>query len=72
MSVEQFIEGFDPEDAIDRMNIVRQAYAAVRTTYDNSSSAMEYLGYGIPTARVWRWLKPFLTDCRLINISRAD
>jgi len=66
------LEGFDPEDAVDRLNVVRQSYAAVRTTYDNSSDAMEYLVYGIPTARVWRWLKPFLTDDRVIRMSRAD
>lgn len=68
----QLIEGFDPEDAVDRLNIVRQSYSAVRTTYDNSSSAMEYLVYGIPTARVWNWLKPYLTNDRIIRISRAD
>lgn len=67
-----FIEGFDPEDAVDRLNVIRQAYSAVRTTYDNSSAAMEYLVYGIPTARVWRWLKNYLTDSRIIRNSRAD
>lgn len=66
------LEGFDPEDAIDRLNVVRQSYSAVSTTYDNSSDAMEYLVYGIPTARVWRWLKPYLTDDRIIRMSRAD
>ena len=67
-----FLEGFDPEDAIDRVNIIRQGYSAVRTTYDNSSAAMEYLVYGIPTARVWRWLKAYLTDDRIVRTSRAD
>lgn len=66
------IEGFDPEDAIDKINVLRQSYSAVSTTYDNSSNAVEYLVYGIPTARVWRWLKPFLTSDRIIRISRAD
>lgn len=66
------IEGFDPEDAADRLNIVRQSYSSVRTTYDNSSEAMEYLVYGIPTMRVWHWLKPYLAGVNPINISRAD
>jgi len=66
------LEGFDPEDAIDRMNVIQQTYSAVKTTYDTSSSTMEYLTYGIPTARVWRWLKPYLTDGRIIKMSRAD
>jgi hypothetical protein len=66
------IEGFDQEDAVERLNVLRQAYSAVRTTYAAGSTASEYLVYGIPTARVWRWLKPYLTDSRLIRISRAD
>lgn len=66
------LEGFDPEDAIDRLNVIRQAYSAVRTTYDTDSAAMEYLVYGIPTGRVWRWLKQYLTDYQIINISRAN
>jgi hypothetical protein len=66
------IEGFDPEDAADRMNVIRQAYSAVRTTYDNSSDMAEYLVYGIPTARVWQWLKPYLVDSRIIRMRRAD
>ncbi len=66
------IEGFDPEDATERANIIRQAYAAVRTTYADGSAAMEYLVYGIPTARVWRWLKPYLVLDRTITTSRAD
>lgn len=66
------LEGFDPEDAADRMRVIRQSYAAVRTTYDNSGEASEYLVYGIPTARVWSWLKPYLVNDRIIRLSRAD
>jgi hypothetical protein len=66
------IEGFDSEDAIDRLNVIRQAYAAVRTTYAADSAAQEYLVYGIPTAKVWRWLKPYLILDRSIRTSRAD
>lgn len=66
------LEGFDPEDAIDRMNVIQQNYGAVKTTYDTSIASMEYLVYGIPTAVVWRWLKPYLNDGRIIRMSRAD
>lgn len=66
------IEGFEPEDAADRLNIVRQSYAAVKTTYANDSIAMEYLVYGIPTARIWHWLRPYLSGVNPIRISRAD
>ena len=67
-----FIEGFDPEDAVEKANTIRQAYSAVRTTYADGSATMEYLVYGIPTARVWRWLKPYLVLDRTIRTSRAD
>lgn len=66
------IEGFDPEDAAYRMNVLAQSYSAVRTTYDNGSAISEYLVYGIPTARVWQWLLPFLTDSRVIRMRRVD
>lgn len=66
------IEGFDPEDAVEKANIIRQAYSAVRTTYTDGSATSEYLVYGIPTARVWQWLKPYLVLDHTIKTSRAD
>lgn len=66
------LEGFDPEDAIERLRVIRQSYAAVRTTYAEDAQSQEYLGYGIPSARVWRWLKPYLLGPNPIRISRAD
>lgn len=66
------IEGFDPEDAIERVNVIRQRYASVATTYAADRQSQEYLVYGIPSARVWRWLKPHLAGENPIRISRAD
>jgi len=66
------IEGFDPEDAVEKANIIQQAYSAVRTTYADGSATSEYLVYGIPTARVWQWLKPYLVLDHTIKTSRAD
>ena len=66
------IEGFDSEDAIDRISTLRQKYAAVGTTYAPDNASQEYLVYGIPTAQVWRWLLPYLTSSRLLNFSRAN
>jgi hypothetical protein len=65
------IEGFDPEDAIERTNIIRQGYSSVSTTYA-SGSGQEYLVYGIPTNRVWMWLMPYLCDDKVIRLRRAD
>lgn len=66
-----FIEGFDPEDAIERTNIIRQGYSSVSTTYAGGSG-QEYLVYGIPTNRVWMWLLPYLCDDKVIRLRRAD
>ena len=66
------IEGFDPEDAVEKANTIRQAYSAVKTTYADGSATSEYLVYGIPTARVWGWLKPYLVLDHTIKTSRAD
>jgi hypothetical protein len=66
------LEGFDPEDAVNNTNVIRQTYAAVRTTYADDSVSQEYLVYGIPTARVWGWLKPRLVLDGLVRLSRAN
>ena len=66
------LEGFDPEDAVEKTNILSQAYSSVRTTYADGFLSQEYLAYGIPAARVWNWLKPRLCDSRIIKLSRAD
>jgi len=66
------IEGFDPEDAAEKASVIKQGYSAVSTTYADGSQAQEYLVYGIPTARVWGWLKPYLTIDRVVRISRVD
>lgn len=66
------IEGFTPEDAADDLQVSARSYSAVRTTYDNGSAISEYLVYGIPTARVWQWLLPYLTDSRIVRMRRVD
>lgn len=66
------IEGFDPEDAAEKASVIKQGYAAVSTTYADGSQSQEYLVYGIPTARIWNWLKPYLTNDRVVRISRVD
>jgi hypothetical protein len=66
------IDGWTPEDTIDQLRVLRQAYSAVRTTYDNSNTAMEHLVNGVPSAKAWRWLKPYLDLDRTIRFSRAD
>lgn len=66
------LDGFDPDDAVEEADIVRQSYASVSTTYGSGGAAAEYRVYGIPTARVWYWLKPRLADTRIIQLRRAD
>lgn len=65
------IDGFDSEDAIENYNVVRRSYSSVATTYAEQRN-QEYLVYGIPTLRVWMWLKPYLLDDREVRISRVN
>ena len=67
----ELIEGFDPDEAMDQLNVIRQSYDAVRTTYAENSSSAEFIVYGIPTARIWRWLKPRLTNDRMLRLERV-
>ncbi len=66
------LDGFDPDAAFESMNVKSQSYSAVRTTYADGEQSVEYLMYGIPNATVWRLLKPYLCDGRIIKLSRAD
>ena len=65
------LEGFDSEDAIENYNVVRRSYSSVSTTYAEQRN-QEYLVYGIPTLRVWMWLKPYLLDDSEVRISRVN
>lgn len=66
------LDGFDPDAALDGLRVTAQTYSAVRTTYADGDQSIEYLMYGIPTGTVWRWLKPYLSDSRIIRLRRAD
>jgi hypothetical protein len=66
------LDGFDPDEAMDAMRVKSQTYSAVKTTYADGDQSTEYLLYGIPSGTVWRWLLPYLSDIRIIRLSRAD
>ena len=66
------LEGFDPDAALEGLRVTAQTYSAVRTTYADSDQSIEYLMYGIPTGTIWRWLKPYLSDSRILRLRRAD
>jgi len=66
------LDGFDPDEAMDATRVKSQTYAAVRTTYADGVQGTEYLLYGIPSGSVWRLLLPYMSDPRLIRMSRAD
>jgi hypothetical protein len=67
----KLIQGVDPELEQDNLAATAHSYGGVRTTYDRSF-VPEHLQAGIPSAKAWGFLKPFLRDTRRINFSRVN
>lgn len=67
----KLLDGYDPDFEIDNLSSVGQGYSSVRSTY-NRSFVMEHLSAGIPSAKAWAYLKPFLGDFKVLKLRRAD
>lgn len=66
------LDGKDPEVELETLGIVSQGYGTVRTTYNRAQVPIEHLINGIPNAKAWRWLRPFLRDDDAIRLSRVS
>lgn len=66
------LDGKDPEVELETLGIVSQGYGSVRTTYNRAQVPIEHLINGVPAAKAWRWLRPFLRDDDAIKLSRVS
>ena len=56
------LEGEDSQDQVDALDVQRQAYGAVRTSYgEPGSGESERVVHGVPFGAAWRLLHPYLT-----------
>lgn len=55
------LEGVDQQEQSESLDVRRQAYGAVRTSYGDRKAGSAQITSGVPSSVAWRMLKPFLT-----------
>lgn len=66
------LDGVDPDLELENLAVSRQSIGAVRTSFNRDQEPLEHVLNGIPSARAWRWLRPFLRDGNHIRINRVS
>lgn len=66
------LDGIDPDLEMENLAVTGQTIAGVRSTYDRNNVQVEHIANGIPSAKAWRLLKPFLRDASAIRLSRIS
>lgn len=66
----KLIEGFDPELEIDNLAAISQGYTGVRTTYERTF-VHGYMRAGVPSAKAWAYLTPYLADHEAMTLRRV-
>lgn len=66
------LDGRDPELELEALGISSSGYASVRTTYARNQVPVEHIINGVPSAKAWRLLRPFLRDGSAIQLSRVS
>ena len=67
----QLLSGIDPEMEVENLAAHSQGFSSARTTYERAY-VLDHIAAGVPSARAWNLLKPYLRDPRRINLSRVD
>ena len=66
------LDGIDPDLEAENLSVIGQTIASVRTTYDRNNVSMIHIANGVPSAKAWRLLKPFLRDTGAYRLSRTS
>lgn len=67
----QLLSGIDPDMEIENLAAHSQGFSSARTTYERAY-VLEHIAAGVPSARAWTLLKPYLHDPRHIRLSRVN
>jgi hypothetical protein len=66
------LDGVDPDMEAENLAVIGQTISSVRTTYDRNNVSMAHIANGVPSAKAWRLLKPFLRDFASYRMSRVS
>lgn len=64
------LDGVDPDLELENLAAIGQGIASARTTYDRDVR-MEHFENGVPSAKAWKYLKPYLRDAHIIKTRRV-
>jgi len=68
----ELLDGKDPELELENLGIESQTFGQVKTTFNRDQLPIEHLINGVPSAKAWRWLKPYLRDGGSVVLSRVS
>ena len=66
----KLLDGYDADEEVRNMRASSQSYGGVRSTY--SDFALPHLLAGIPSAKAWSYILPYLRDPRELTTSRVS
>lgn len=67
----QLLSGVDPDMEVANLAAHSQGFSTARSTYERAY-VLEHIAAGVPSARAWAFLKPYLRDPQRLSISRAN
>lgn len=66
----KLLDGYDPDLEVNNLSFHAQYFSTVRSTYDRTF-ALEHVREGVPSAKAWRLIRPFLREPGKINLRRV-
>lgn len=67
----QLLSGIDPNIEVENLASSSQGFSTARTTYERAY-VLEHIAAGVPSARAWNLLRPFLRDPASVGLSRVN
>lgn len=67
----RLLDDIDIEMEIDNLSVTSEGFSSVRTSFDRSPGSI-HMRHGIPSAKAWFYLFPYLIDPRQITLNRKS
>ena len=66
------LDGIDPDLELENLAITTHKIATVQTSFNRDQEPLLHTLNGIPSAKAWKWLRPFLRDKDYIRMYRVS
>lgn len=66
------LDGVDPDLELENLAVTNHSISTVRTTFNRKQEPLLHILNGIPSAKAWKWLRPFLRDKDYIRMLRIS